>query len=59
MSVVNLTAVEGRGTSLDRTLELCEAIKAVIYDIGEGLPVGMVIGALAIAKYDILKVHEQ
>jgi hypothetical protein len=56
--VVKLTPVDGKGTSLDRSLELCEAIKAVCYELGEGAPVAVVIGALEIAKYDLLKDHE-
>lgn len=55
MSVVKLTAVDGKGTSLDRSEELCEAIKAAIYEIGGGMPISTVIGCLEIAKLEIMR----
>lgn len=58
VSVIKLTAVEGRGTGVDRAMELVEAIKEACYSLGEGAPVSLIIGALEIAKYDILKDHE-
>jgi hypothetical protein len=54
MSVVSLTAVEGKGTSLDRSMELTEAIKEAVYRIGDGLPVALVVGCMEIAKAEIL-----
>lgn len=59
MSVVKLTAVEGKGTTLDRSEELCEAIKRACYDTGEGMPVSMVIGCLEIAKAEIMREQEE
>ena len=54
VSVVSLTAVEGKGTSLDRSMELTEAIKEAVYRIGDGLPVALVVGCMEIAKAEIL-----
>ncbi len=59
MSVVNFTAHEGKGNTLDRSEELCEAIKAACYSVGEGMPVSMVIGCLEIAKAEILREQEE
>jgi hypothetical protein len=59
MSIVKFTAVEGKGTSLDRSEELCDAIKEVCYRLGEGAPVTMVIGCLEIAKIEILEGHRE
>ena len=39
--------------------ELVEALKAVVYDKGEGLSVALVIGAIEIAKMDILRDAEE
>ena len=54
MSLIKFTAVEGKGTTLDRSEELCEAIKEVCYRIGDGVPLAIVIGCLEIAKTEIL-----
>jgi hypothetical protein len=53
MTVHKLTTVEGKGTSLDRSEELCQAIKDAVYEVGEGLPISTVIGCLEIAKLEI------
>lgn len=55
MSVVSLTPVNGKGNTLDRSEELCEAIKRAVYEVGDGLPISMVIGCLEIAKMEILQ----
>ena len=59
MSVTEFRKIEGAGTGVDRATEICEAVKEVCYRLGEGAPVSLIIGALEIAKYDILKDHEQ
>ena len=59
MSVVKFTAHEGKGNTLDRSEELCEAIKAACYENGEGLALAFVLGCLEIAKVEILEEQKQ
>jgi hypothetical protein len=59
MSVTEFRKIEGKGTGVDRAAEICEAIKETCYRLGDGAPVSLIIGALEIAKYDILKDHEE
>ena len=59
MSVVNLTPIKGKGTMLDRSEELCEAIKRACYEVGDGMPVSMVIGCLEIAKTEIIQEQQE
>jgi len=59
MSVVKFTAHEGKGNTLDRSEELCEAIKAACYEAGDGMPISMVIGCLEIAKAEILQEQQE
>lgn len=59
MSVVKFTAHEGKGNNLDRSEELCEAIKAACYEVGNGMPVSMVIGCLEIAKTEIMQEQQE
>lgn len=55
MTHITLLAKEGKGRTLDRTAELCEAIKNVCYEVGEGMPLAAVIGCLDIAKMEIVR----
>lgn len=54
-SVTRFQPIEGSGRGVDRTLELCEAIKDACYRIGEGMPVAAVVGCLEIAKAEIMQ----
>ncbi len=55
MSVIKFTPVEGKGTSLDRSVQITEAIKRACYENGEGLALAFVIGCLEIAKIEIME----
>jgi hypothetical protein len=55
MSVFKLTKVEGNGNTLDRAVQITEAIKDACYKHGEGMAVAFIIGCLEIAKAEILE----
>ena len=55
MSVIKLTAHEGNGNALDRSVQITDAIKAACYEHGDGLALAFVIGCLEIAKAEILE----
>jgi hypothetical protein len=55
MSVLKL--VEGAGPTEDRAEEMAEAIRAIIYERGEGMSLAAVIGVLEIVKVEILEEH--
>ena len=55
----NLVQIATGKPSVDAATELVEALKAVVYDKGEGLSVALVIGAIEIAKMDILRDAEE
>jgi hypothetical protein len=55
MSVVRLTAVEGKGNDLDRSVLITEAIKRACYENGEGVALAFVLGCLEIAKVEIME----
>lgn len=59
MSVTEFSKIEGAGRGLDRTLELCEAIKEVCYRIGNEMPVAAVIGCIEIAKIEIISEQQE
>ena len=48
----------GKGSTQDRAAELCEAIKALCYKMGDGMSLAAVIGVLEIAKLEIMKASE-
>jgi hypothetical protein len=55
MSVVKLEPVTGAGTPVDRSAELCRAIKETCYRVGLGMPTAAVVGCLEIAKIEIIQ----
>lgn len=55
MSLHPLKPIDGSGRALDRSEELCDAIKEVCYQVGNGMPLSTVIGVLEIAKAEILQ----
>jgi hypothetical protein len=55
MSVIKLQSIEGKGTPVDRSVDLCEAIKAACYEVGDGMALATVIGCLEIAKLEIMQ----
>jgi hypothetical protein len=59
MSIVRLTPIEGRGTDLDRSVQITNAIKQACYENGDGLALAFVIGCLEIAKAEILEEQKQ
>ena len=59
MSVLKLTAIEGKGNSLDRAEALTEAIKAAVYDNAVGLSVALVVGCIEVAKVEIMQEQQE
>ena len=55
MGNVSVKVITGSGTTPERAGELAAAIKALCYDMGDGLSLAAVIGALEIAKLEILQ----
>jgi hypothetical protein len=53
--VTRLTAIDGKGSDLDRSVQITEAIKRACYENGEGLALAFVIGCLEIAKVEIME----
>ena len=52
---MSVKVITGSGTTPERAGELAAAIKALCYDMGDGLSLAAVIGALEIAKLEILR----
>ena len=56
--VIELHTIEGGKRPLDASVDLVEAIKDAIYEHGVGLPLTTILGALEIAKLEILRDSE-
>ena len=54
-----LSVIQGAGATVDRAAALCEAIQEAVYEHGAGLSLAAVIGALEIAKMEVLRDHEE
>ena len=59
MSVVKFTSIPGKGSDLDRSVQITEAIKRACYENGEGLPLAFVLGCIEIAKTEIMEDQKQ
>ena len=55
MSVLKFTAIEGKGSDLDRAGVMIEAIKRACYENGGGLPLAFVLGCLKLAEFEIME----
>lgn len=56
MSVVRIVA--GGGATEDRAGELAEAIKAICYERYAGMSLAAIIGAIEIAKTELMRDHQ-
>ena len=53
--IIKLVSTGSNKTHTDRAEELCEAIKAAIYDNAEGMSLAAVIGCIEVAKLEIME----
>jgi hypothetical protein len=55
MTVVTFKPIAGEGSTVDRSVELVDAIKAACYDIADGVALSVIIGCLEIAKLEMIE----
>jgi len=53
--MTSLRTIKAGAPTPERAAELAEAIKAICYDVGDGLSIATVIGCFEIVKIEILR----